>query len=344
MSARDELFAAAAGQRRPRQNLADVLPLYGPYKLFVESTRLCNFSCRCCPTGRGLSVRPAKGDAVFMDLALARRMEANIRESGWKVRRTHMYLLGEPLMHPQFTELCTIFAKPHMGYMDTRTNGALLSRVNTEALCYCGLNEICVSVEGVGEGAYEERSGHRSYELVRSNVALLRAMRDREHSQMKIKAKLVYQGETEEELARFARDFEAADERIMEYAHNWSAAPANRFVAGEVEAGPRQGQELGERLVCPSPFFAMAVSWSGHALCCFVDHQHATEVGDLNAESLMDVWRGPRMAEFRRMQLAGQRESNSACRDCDYVRQVIDSLDADAERLTRCYPKEGWRT
>jgi MoaA/NifB/PqqE/SkfB family radical SAM enzyme len=57
-------------------------------------------------------------------------------------------------------------------------------------------------------------------------------------------------------------------------------------------------------------------------------------VGDLNKESLRDIWHSPEMNKLRRLHLQGRRRDNAVCGACGHIKYAqIDNLDAYRERL-----------
>ena len=61
-------------------------------------------------------------------------------------------------------------------------------------------------------------------------------------------------------------------------------------------------------------------------MCCH-DWSHQTLVGDVNTTSLVDIWNGEPLRDFRRMMLTLERRRNPACADCYYLKIVPDNLD-----------------
>ena len=83
-----------------------------------------------------------------------------------------------------------------------------------------------------------------------------------------------------------------------------------------------------EKLVCPFPFYELAVKANGDVTVCCVDWRGDLTVGNIHFESLQDIWAGPRLAELRRVHLEGQRSKLVACRDCNVLNACPDNLDS----------------
>jgi hypothetical protein len=71
---------------------------------------------------------------------------------------------------------------------------------------------------------------------------------------------------------------------------------------------------------------------------CCVDWDKRAVVGDLRTDTLVDIWHGAPMRNFRLEHLRGNRRMLEACARCTYLYTVpdnVDSLAADTY-LSRC--------
>ena len=73
---------------------------------------------------------------------------------------------------------------------------------------------------------------------------------------------------------------------------------------------------------CPYPFFQCSVLANGKVLVCTHDWSRRTIVGDLNTQSIREVWNGKALTEIRRLFLQRAHEGRAVCADCN----VFDDL------------------
>jgi radical SAM protein with 4Fe4S-binding SPASM domain len=73
----------------------------------------------------------------------------------------------------------------------------------------------------------------------------------------------------------------------------------------------------------------MAVNFNGEVSICCIDWRYKTVIGDVNKESLVDIWLGPRMHEFRKMHVEMRRSENTVCRNCEYMHDTQESSNLD---------------
>jgi hypothetical protein len=68
--------------------------------------------------------------------------------------------------------------------------------------------------------------------------------------------------------------------------------------------------------VCSEPFQCLIVLWDGRVCCCCMDPNGELLVGDMNKNTIMEIWNGPELARIRNMQMIGHREAMPLCDSC----------------------------
>lgn len=70
-----------------------------------------------------------------------------------------------------------------------------------------------------------------------------------------------------------------------------------------------------------SPWMSMSVLWDGRVVTCCMDSNGVQVIGDLNSQSVQDVWNGPVLAgvrdNFRKLDYG----KYPVCLSCDWVRR-----------------------
>ena len=333
---------------RPRVRLAEHLPLSVPFSVQIDPSNLCNFRCPFCPTGHpDLLSQVGRGRGQLLDFGLFERLIAEIRTFPRPLKTLALHKDGEPLLHPRLPEMAALARDAGVAErIVLLTNGALLTREKSSALLRAGLDVIRISVEHVHDAGYRERTQTFSdYERIVANVRALREERDRLGSRLYIAAKIIDLGLSEAEQQAFARDFgPLCDEIGRTTAQGWSYSELFDFTLGtrpEVSLDGRTPLRP-RRIVCPFPFYTLAVNANGLVSPCSDDWAMKAIVGDANTESLVDIWNGPRLAAFRRMHIEGRRSENAACRNCHCVQGAPEDCDLDGERdrLARIFGSE----
>jgi hypothetical protein len=90
---------------------------------------------------------------------------------------------------------------------------------------------------------------------------------------------------------------------------------------------PLSGESIRNRLLkplvkrllpcCPYPFYQCSVLADGQVLVCTHDWARRTIVGDLNRQSIREVWNGKPLTEIRQLFLRGRMKDVAACAGCN---------------------------
>ena len=323
---------------RPRVRLAAHLPLSVPFSVQIDPSNLCNFRCPFCPTGHpDLLTQVGRGRGQLLDFALFEKLIGEMRTFPRPLKTLALHKDGEPLLHPRLAEMAALARDSGVAErIVLLTNGALLTRERSSALLRAGVDVIRISVEHVHDAGYRERTRTFSdYARIVANVRALREERDRLGSSLFIGAKIIDLGLSRAEQETFARDFgPLCDEIGRTTAQGWSYSELFDFTLGTRPEVSLDGRTPLNpcRVVCPFPFYTLAVNANGLVSPCSDDWAMKAIVGDANTESLVEIWNGPRLADFRRMHLAGRRSENPACRNCHCVQGAPEDCDLDADR------------
>ena len=112
-------------------------------KVYFEVTNYCNFRSDFCPSAG------SKRKGQHMDFALFQKGIEDVVRDGI-ADTVGFHILGEPLLYPMiFDALC--YAKSKGLRTEVNTNGSLLTEDRVERLVAAQLDELCVSVQTVGE-------------------------------------------------------------------------------------------------------------------------------------------------------------------------------------------------
>ncbi len=308
-----------------RVDLGEDAPLPAPLSLYVEPTSLCNMRCQFCPTGDA-TLRQRRPNGT-MDLELVRKLVADLKDWGVRLHRINLYKDGDPLVHPAFVDMVRILKEGDVSAsLWTKTNGLKLEPAYNAQLVASGLDMIGVSVNAV------DAKGYLSITQTKVDYArLVDGVRDlcarAEGTALKIYVKIANSGFTPEELAKFHEDFAFAPNVGVEQLHGWSASGTKDWTLG-TNPTTFEGWPLVDKVACPLPFFMLAVNWNGTVSLCNEDWLHATLCGDLNHETIRQVWESERLRELRRMHLEARRGENAACGNCSNLTTLPDNIDA----------------
>lgn len=308
-----------------RMELHKAIPLEAPLVVYIEPTNLCNFKCAFCPTSDSELLQKVGRPSGFMDMDLFYSIIDQLAALGKKINLVNLYKDGEPLVHKNFVKMVEYVKKS--GITDkiwTKTNGALLNPQLNQQLIDAGLTWIGISIEATSSEGYRKIADvDIDYDSLMSNIKDL-------HERSKdceIYVKIADSGLPEDEIEKFYHDFKPiCDSCAVEKLMGWSYSNIKDFTMG-TNPDTYDGLDFSYKEVCPYPFYVMAINFNGTVSLCGNDWSHNTVVGDLNNESLVDIWSGKRLYNFRKMLLELRRKENKACGDCYYLKIAPDNID-----------------
>ncbi len=311
-----------------RTDLSKVVPLPTPYSLFIDVCNACNFRCSYCPTGDTELLKKVGRKNKLMDVELFKKIVDDLKAFPQKLKVVNMYKDGESLIHPNFTNMVRYLKDADVTErIWVKTNGHLLSPEYNERLVLCGLDMIGVSVQHVhAQGFYDVAGVRIDYDQYRHNVMDL-YQRSR-NTNTRISTKIADIGLTEAEKKKFYYDFsDRCDFVTIEGLHGWSASDVKDWRLGTDNSF--DGLERTDKIACPLTLYMLTVNSNGKISICNDDWMQAHDIGDVNNESLYDIWHGDKLKAFRVMHLEGRRSENIACRGCDYIKVLPDNVDAN---------------
>ncbi len=289
-----------------RQQLGKIAPIATPFVLYLEPTRFCNLKCEFCSN----QFIPAD-KRVSMDLALFQKALSDLKQFDDKVKVLSINGVGEPLCNK---DICSIveFAKNSNRFEKIRliTNGVLLSPELNRKLVNAGLDMLWVSIEAMSSEGYLNIAGRVDFEKLVENIKDFY----RNKGDCQVYIKIVDAGlKDDEEEKLFYKTFEEYSDRILvEHISNIYADVAstskriNRFT----------GEELEYYDICDYMFKGLSLNADGTCSPCPVDWKEELVVGNLNSESLYDIWNGESYNKLRRTVLCGRIKDINACKNC----------------------------
>jgi radical SAM protein with 4Fe4S-binding SPASM domain len=313
------------GERR--ESLIDAVPLPAPWTMFIEPTNACNFRCTYCPTGHTDLLREVGRKNALMSYDLFCKVVDDMAAFPQRLKMVNLYKDGESLLHPRFCDMVRYLrAADVTEKIWVKTNGSVFTPALNRELVTCGLDMIGVSVQHVhAQGFYDIAGVRVDYDEYRAGVLDL-YQRSR-GTTTRISAKIADAGLSGEEKAQFIDDYsDRCDFIAIEGLHGWSTSEAYDFKLGTDQSF--DGTPRVEKIACPLVLYMLTVNANGDVSICNDDWAHYHQLGNAATESLLDIWTGARLRDFRMMHLEGRRSENRACANCDYMQALPDNIDA----------------
>jgi len=318
-----------------RTKLETVIPLKTPFIINVDPSDKCNFRCKFCPTGDRDLMRKTKGrNFGSMDFELFKKIVDDICRFDKPIKVLRLYKDGEPLLNPHFADMIK-YAKEKSccDRVDTTTNASLLTPEKSLEIVEAGLDRINISIEGVNTEQYLDFSDYKiDFDKLVENIRFFYENRKQCEMIVKINGDTI----SEQDKERFYQIFgDIADGVFIESI--MSCWP--EFELNEVEVNNEMGiysQKIKEVMVCPYVFYSFSINSNGKASACFLDWSRKLTIGDVNTQSVKEVWTGKEMMDYQRMFLKNKRKNHPVCKNCGQMTHGMpDNIDEYADKLIK---------
>jgi radical SAM protein with 4Fe4S-binding SPASM domain len=275
-----------------------------PSRINIEPTNRCNLRCNMCP--RKDLTRPVGEIGTELFDKLAREIS---RHAPSEVR---LHKDGEPLMASHIFELLDhIKTVAPSTLLNMDTNALLLDEEKAEKLLDSKLDVLLFSVNAATPETYKKVRGSTKYDQVIGNIERFLAMRrERGYVWPKVKVQLIVMAETRNEIGLFKEKWGEHDVDVLLIpAINW----------GGWRPDVQSMMELPKkRYPCGFIFNSFSINWDGKVSFCNVDFNHLGIIGDVNEQTIEEIWKGPEFERYRELHKQGRWGEIDLCRDCNY--------------------------
>lgn len=310
----------------PRQ-LANAVVAFGQFALKKEIVRgwpvlvkvdispLCNLSCTYCVHARPSvedqsvagellklqSFTPAQKMSVSQFASIAHQIRG-------KSMAVSLYYLGDPLVHPQLTDICGLCADARLNSHISTNFSFRLSDERIASLVTSGLTHLTACVDGMTQESYERTRVGGRLDVVLDNVRrLLEVRRQLGMRRPKVEVQFIKfrhnLGELDDAAAWSARHGVDQFTSYWGHLHNYTDLTTRNY---DVFA-PKSDRRLPQ---CTWPYFSMQIKYNGDVIpCCY--HRQGEQyagpdadsriVGNVFESSVWEVWNSREYQALRRL-------------------------------------------
>ena len=263
----------------------------------IETTSLCNLRCIMCGRNYGKDAKEKK----HMNFDLFKKI---IDQCKGKMELAILHAGGEPLLHPNIFDMIEYTREAGIGSW-LSSNATVLDESKSEKLLKSSLNGLVLSIDGVTAETYEKiRLGAR-FEVTKSNIIRFLDMHGRMNSDLLVTIQMIEMEENRHEVDEFVR--------------YWSQFNANIIVKPLVNWDIRNvGDMLYPSIRCDRPWYWLFIRSTGLVPPCGHDFNMKAVFGDLNINSVEDVWNSSVAQQFR-VSVKNGKKGHPICSRCDYA-------------------------
>ena len=288
-----------------------------PANMAIEPTTKCNLSCLECLCGQQ-KLNRAHGS---IDGKVYRKIIDNTYR---KLLTLTLYFQGEPFLH-KFLFKMVEYAKEKNIYTITSTNGHFLDEANAKRVILSGLDRIIISLDGITPNAYNYYRIGGSFEKVIEGIeTLVKQKKMMNSSTPYILLQFLVHKENEhqvEEAKKYARKI-GVDEicfkslQLVDNKNNHDLLPSEKKFS-RYKKNKKGKYRIKSNL--PNRCFRMwqsfVVTWEGKVVPCCFDKNAENIMGDLNQQSLKEIYTNKKYKNFRKKIFAA-RKTIDMCQNC----------------------------
>ncbi|MCL4376990.1 MAG: radical SAM protein [Actinobacteria bacterium] len=285
---------------------------YMPIRLWIETSSRCNLECRLCVNK---DIDPGlKGD---MDFDLYKKIIDQIKDYAFDINLFHR---GEPLLNPKIVDMVRY---ANINGIKTRihTNATLLNENLSRELIKAGLNLISFSVDGYSKKTYEKNRINATFEVTLNNI--IDFLKIKKELNSPIPSTIIQVMEFDENLSvkefqkqksEFIKNFDnlPLDKLVIRTPHNWGGLL-------EIEGIKKINREKSRLIPCTFPWYSLTIFYNGLVYLCPQDFTGEIPVGDVNKDSIKDIFNNEALTEIRSKFKNKDIADLNPCSSCDRI-------------------------
>lgn len=321
-----------------RVKLAEVVPLDTPFTLYIFPTTFCNFKCIYCAHSQPEQELLPQYNFIKENM----KMETldiileQLKKFPQKLKVISLTGHGEPMLHKQLPEMIKKVKEADVTErVEVISNGSLLDNKLADEIIDAGLDILRISLQGLNSAKYKEIClFDLDFEHYIENLAYY--FRNKKNGQQ-LFVKIIDVALEANQDDKFYHVFRNISDRMyIEYCQKvYSGVELTQNM--KFHSTNRYGDTYPIQQVCPMSFFTLGIYPNGDMIPCDVIYKPVI-LGNVNNETVFDMWNGEKLYEFRINQLKNGRFTNPECARCvtpDDILRPEDILDNDRDEVLR---------
>jgi radical SAM protein with 4Fe4S-binding SPASM domain len=214
---------------------------------------------------------------------------------------------GEPMLNPKIIEMINYAKMKGIKNVAFLTNAELLTEKMSDKILKTDLDWMSISADGVDE-VYNKIRFPAKFEETLAKVEYLKNQRD---NLKKTKP-----------LIRVQSVASAIKKDSKKFYESWkNKVDKINIIADQIRDFDVQIDKLefDEYFICPKPFQRLAIAHTGKVHQCIADYEGKNILGDINLQSIEEVWNGEKNKLLREsFKKHTYYKTNKACQECSY--------------------------
>ena len=281
-----------------------------PEVIQIQTTNKCNGSCIMCPYPYLNKNTPRK----VMDNALFTKIVKELKESK-DTKEIFLTLQNEPLLDKKIVQRVKEMKNSvkNKAVVSIITNGSLLKK-KAAALKKAGIDRIYVSIDASNEKTYEKIRNNKNYNRIISDIDSIMEKEDHPKIIVRFSKQKINSGEEKE----FRELWKEKNVKIEIFNINNRAGQLERYQDINNLGINQYKHWLKKELLktCPLPFYSMSILYDGRVLMCCHDWKAESSIGNLEKNSIREVWNNKKINNFRSLLYQRKKGDMPLCKGC----------------------------
>lgn len=315
----DEKHKIELERNRPenrKKRMQENVPLCYPLAIAVELSSDCNSNCYMCPRK---NMFRASG---VMELDLFKKIIDELVENKVILRKIFLHWMGEPLMNENFDRMINYAREKNIAEMTViASNLIALDENKARRLINSQLDELFVSLDAVRPETYARIRGNAAglKEVEKNLLRLIELKKEMKSSLPYLRLKILKSDLNRDEISEFRQKWgEMVDEIYVEEDINtWNGT--NKDVNQNIETDTQYRENvknIERRWPCDRLWYQVAISQDGFVTPCIADWNGLGFIGNIQNQTIFEIWNSPEMVEMRRKHLDNEYNNLPMCKDC----------------------------
>lgn len=261
----------------------------------IELTNSCTMSCIMCPRSK------MKRKVGFMDLDLFKQL---IDEAKGYTNLIGLELWGDSILHPKFDEAVNYMATKGI-LSQISTNPVNLNDKIIKKIVNSKLDILVLSLDGIDDKTYKHFRGPYA-DYTKAELMIGKLLKAKKGSKPFITIRML--------------NMPGLGEHFNEFKKKWSLPGIDQIKLGpfcsQGNTIKNGGKDWINDCVCFRPWEGVYIMWDGRVTNCIFDLNGDVIFGDVNKESIIEIWNNEKMQDFR-LQCINNKFDNKLCRNCN---------------------------
>jgi radical SAM protein with 4Fe4S-binding SPASM domain len=273
----------------------------------IEVTNACGMKCVMCPR------QNMKRKIGFIDIKLFEKILKQMKNN----TRIVLHHFGDPLLHPNLKEIL-LLCKKYGIKSSFSTNPTSLTKENIQKIFDGGLDYLHISLDGANKETYEKiRGGVADYKKAVGNIKKFIEEKNKKNSKRPITTlAIIRMKETKDEIIDFKKKWEKEKEidfvEVKEFI-TWDGTDKKIISLGDKFSHKFKRKHY---YPCFWPWGKLTILWDGRIVPCCFDYDAKLVFGDLNKQTLEEIWNSKAMQKFREQNINDSFPEGHLCKNC----------------------------